>query len=55
MGRVFCTYLPGEDIVTVYAAPNPFLLNKICLNQGERLGGMKCTVYDPEVLGLNPG
>ena len=23
----------GEGIVALYAAPNPFLLNKICLNQ----------------------
>ena len=27
----------GEGIVTLYAAPNPFLLNKICLNQWCRL------------------
>ena len=25
--------LSGESIVTLYAAPNPFLLNKVCLNQ----------------------
>ena len=24
---------PGEGIVALYATPNPFLLNKICLNQ----------------------
>ena len=23
----------GEGIVALYAAPNPFLLNKICINQ----------------------
>ena len=26
----------GEGIVTLYATPNPFLLNEICLNQQER-------------------
>ena len=25
--------LSGEGIVALYTAPNPFLLNKICLNQ----------------------
>ena len=33
MGHVFCTYMyfSGEGIVVLYAAPNPFLLNEICL------------------------
>ena len=26
-------HIDGEGIVALYAAPNPFLLNKICLNQ----------------------
>ena len=25
--------MPGEGIAALYAAPNPFLLNKICLNE----------------------
>ena len=28
-----CFYESGEGIVALYAAPNPSLLNKICLNQ----------------------
>ena len=27
----FCRYFSGEGIVVLYAMPNPFLLNKICL------------------------
>ena len=27
------TAASGEGIVALYAAPNPYLLNKICLNQ----------------------
>ena len=32
---VSCTkdFYPREGVVSLYAAPNPFLLNKICLNQ----------------------
>ena len=32
-GYVPLNYASGEGIVALYAAPNPFLLNKICLNQ----------------------
>ena len=36
-GEAFCRMYPqwetGEGIVMLYAKPNPFLLNKICLNQ----------------------
>ena len=28
----------GEGIVALYTAPNPFLLNKICLNQLRKFG-----------------
>ena len=34
---VFCTYFSGEGIVALYAVPNPFLLNKICLTKGSVL------------------
>ena len=27
------TFISGEGNVALYATPNPFLLNKICLNQ----------------------
>ena len=27
------TYIPGEGYVALYATPNPFCFNKICLNQ----------------------
>ena len=33
MGRVIYTYFSREGMVTLYAVPNPFLLNEICLNQ----------------------
>ena len=29
----FNSFLSGEGIVALYATPNPFLLNKTCLNQ----------------------
>ena len=36
IGRDYCIYFPGEGIVALYAAPNPFLVSKICLNQGNQ-------------------
>ena len=32
-------YFSGEDIVAFNATPNPFLLNKICLDQHFHCGG----------------
>ena len=43
----------GEGIVALYAAPNPFLLNKICLNQGSKLRSIFHTIifnFLPSVL-----
>ena len=32
IGNIFVYMFPGESQVTIYATPNPFLLNEICLN-----------------------
>ena len=40
----FCFYL-GEGFVAFYATPNPFQLNKICLNQ-QLLGTLMAGLLD---------
>ena len=45
---------PGEGNVAFNATPNPFHLNKICLNQRWRLMDTKCAIHDLEVMSSNP-